>query len=261
MLHCCTAQQLWLPGTAARCCGASACSCAEVRLPATLQGQPLVPWCLPNTAERHNGWRGLFGRLDWQGHFPTSTTDPQPMGKVNWGGPSGVHGTPAWAPACGVGGVHRGQGVGTRVGRGDSHWCVMPRQVGQVFHPDQDRIISVRECARAQVPCPPIHWTASIQSALPRVPLGTSRCWSRQTVCIPHRSNNVLQRLTCAVPRLQGFPDSFRFYGNVHAQHRQIGNAVPPPLAAALGRQLRMVLEHKATKAVDAAIDAGLADI
>ena len=27
----------------------------------------------------------------------------------------------------------------------------MPRQVGQVFHPDQDRIISVRECARAQV--------------------------------------------------------------------------------------------------------------
>ena len=71
------------------------------------QGQPLVPWCLPNTADRHNGWRGLFGRLDWAGHFPTSTTDPQPMGKV-----------------------------------------------GQVFHPDQDRIVSVRECARAQVPPP-----------------------------------------------------------------------------------------------------------
>lgn len=67
------------------------------------QGQPLVPWCLPNTADRHNGWRGLFGRLDPRGHFPTSTTDPQPMGKV-----------------------------------------------GQVFHPTQDRIVSVRECARAQ---------------------------------------------------------------------------------------------------------------
>lgn len=63
-----------------------------------------MPWCLPNTADRHNGWRGLFGRLDWQGHFPTSVTDPQPMGKV-----------------------------------------------GQVFHPEQDRIVSVRECARAQV--------------------------------------------------------------------------------------------------------------
>jgi DNA (cytosine-5)-methyltransferase 1 len=66
---------------------------------------------------------------------------------------------------------------------------------------------------------------------------------------------------TRALCALQGFPDSFRFYGNVHAQHRQIGNAVPPPLAAALGRQLRMVLENKAAKAVDAAIDAGLADI
>ncbi len=63
-----------------------------------------MPWCLPNTADRHNGWRGLYGRLDWGGHFPTSTTDPQPMGKV-----------------------------------------------GQVLHPDQHRIVSVRECARSQV--------------------------------------------------------------------------------------------------------------
>ncbi|MEW5318123.1 MAG: hypothetical protein WDW38_009370 [Sanguina aurantia] len=100
----------------------------------TYKGQPLVPWCLPNTADRHNGWRGLFGRLDLNGHFPTSTTDPQPMGKV-----------------------------------------------GQVFHPEQDRIVSVRECARSQ-----------------------------------------------------GFPDRFCFSGNVHNRHRQIGNAVPPPLARAL---------------------------
>lgn len=61
--------------------------------PPLLQGQPLVPWCLPNTADRHNGWRGLFGRLDWQGHFPTSTTDPQPMGKVRCR-------TPPWALPC-----------------------------------------------------------------------------------------------------------------------------------------------------------------
>jgi len=47
-----------------------------------MQGQKIVPWCLPNTAERHNGWRGLFGRLNWEGHFPTSVTDPNPMGKV-----------------------------------------------------------------------------------------------------------------------------------------------------------------------------------
>ena len=80
-----------------------------------LQGQALVPWCLPNTAERHNGWRGLFGRLDYRGHFPTSTTDPQPMGKV-----------------------------------------------GQVFHPEQNRIVSVRECARAQARAPTCPLTAHL---------------------------------------------------------------------------------------------------
>ena len=47
---------------------------------------------------------------------------------------------------------------------------------------------------------------------------------------------------------VQGFPDSFQFYGTVHNKHRQIGNAVPPPLAAALGRELRRALEAKAAK-------------
>ncbi|KAK1287655.1 DNA (cytosine-5)-methyltransferase 1B [Acorus calamus] len=95
----------------------------------------LIPWCLPNTAKRHNQWKGLFGRLDWEGNFPTSITDPQPMGKV-----------------------------------------------GMCFHPDQDRILTVRECARSQ-----------------------------------------------------GFLDSYSFSGTIQNKHRQIGNAVPPPLAYALG--------------------------
>lgn len=105
----------------------------------------LIPWCLPNTAKRHNQWKGLFGRLDWDGNFPTSITDPQPMGKV-----------------------------------------------GMCFHPEQDRIVTVRECARSQ-----------------------------------------------------GFPDSYQFAGNILHKHRQIGNAVPPPLAYALGRKLREAVESK----------------
>ncbi|KAL7213907.1 hypothetical protein ACSBR1_026354 [Camellia fascicularis] len=32
----------------------------------------LIPWCLPNIARRHNQWKGLFGRLDSEGNFPTS---------------------------------------------------------------------------------------------------------------------------------------------------------------------------------------------
>ncbi|KAH9684683.1 DNA (cytosine-5)-methyltransferase [Citrus sinensis] len=107
----------------------------------------LIPWCLPNTAEKHNQWKGLFGRLDWEGNFPTSVTDPHPMGMV-----------------------------------------------GTCFHPDQDRIITVRECARSQ-----------------------------------------------------GFYDSYKFVGDIQHKHRQIGNAVPPPLAFALGRKLKEAVEMKAS--------------
>ncbi|KAF3779370.1 DNA cytosine-5-methyltransferase 1B [Nymphaea thermarum] len=105
----------------------------------------LVPWCLPNTAKRHNQWKGLYGRLDWEGNFPTSVTDPQPMGKV-----------------------------------------------GMCFHPEQDRILTVRECARSQ-----------------------------------------------------GFLDKYVFWGTVQNKHRQIGNAVPPPLAYALGRKLKEVVDSR----------------
>lgn len=56
---------------------------------------------------------------------------------------------------------------------------------GTVFHPSQDRLISVRESARAQ-----------------------------------------------------GFPDRVRFYGKVSSRYRQVGNAVPPPMAAAIATEL-----------------------
>ena len=47
---------------------------------------------------------------------------------------------------------------------------------------------------------------------------------------------------------MQGFPDEFQFYGNVHSKHRQIGNAVPVPLAYSLGRQLRAALQETAER-------------
>lgn len=123
------------------CAGGKAGSCD----PADRQFNTLIPWCLPHTGNRHNHWAGLYGRLEWDGFFSTTVTNPEPMGKQ-----------------------------------------------GRVLHPEQHRVVSVRECARSQ-----------------------------------------------------GFPDTYRFFGNILDKHRQVGNAVPPPLSRAIGLEIRKcVLER-----------------
>lgn len=49
--------------------------------PIDRQYNTLIPWCLPHTANRHNHWAGLYGRLEWDGFFGTTITNPEPMGK------------------------------------------------------------------------------------------------------------------------------------------------------------------------------------
>ena len=44
------------------------------------------------------------------------------------------------------------------------------------------------------------------------------------------------------VARLQGFPDSWEFSGRKTAAYRQVGNAFPPPVAAALGTAIAAAL-------------------
>ncbi|MAZ00138.1 MAG: DNA (cytosine-5-)-methyltransferase [Micavibrio sp.] len=44
------------------------------------------------------------------------------------------------------------------------------------------------------------------------------------------------------VARLQGFPDDWQFFGKKTHAYRQIGNAFPPPVANAVGRQIHMAL-------------------
>ncbi|CAH1179610.1 unnamed protein product [Phaedon cochleariae] len=122
--------------------GVCQCSTGSPCDPADKQMNTLIPWCLPHTADRHNHWAGLYGRLEWNGYFGTTITNPEPMGKQ-----------------------------------------------GRVLHPDQNRVVSVRECARSQ-----------------------------------------------------GFPDKYKFFGNILDKHRQVGNAVPPPLGAAVGREIRKAL-------------------
>jgi len=103
------------------------------------QSENLIAWSLPHTADRLNHWSGVYGRVDWEGIFKTTITDPEPLGKQ-----------------------------------------------GQVLHPTQDRLLSVREYARSQ-----------------------------------------------------GFSDSHKFFGTIRDRHREIGNAVPPPLGKVIGLEIR----------------------
>jgi DNA (cytosine-5)-methyltransferase 1 len=48
--------------------------------------------------------------------------------------------------------------------------------------------------------------------------------------------------------RIQTFPDRFRFAGQPSLRYRQIGNAVPPLLAEAIGRQIHMALTTPARR-------------
>ncbi|MCF6232948.1 MAG: DNA cytosine methyltransferase [Rhodobacteraceae bacterium] len=55
----------------------------------------------------------------------------------------------------------------------------------------------------------------------------------------PQKGATEIPRLTARmVARLQGFPDAWAFSGRKTNAYRQIGNAFPPPVAAALGLQI-----------------------
>lgn len=54
-----------------------------------------------------------------------------------------------------------------------------------------------------------------------------------------------MPRLTVEmVARIQGFPKSWKFEGRKTAAYRQVGNAFPPPVAFAVGKQIKHAIER-----------------
>lgn len=61
-----------------------------------------------------------------------------------------------------------------------------------------------------------------------------------------------LPRLTVRMAaRIQGFPDDWEFSGKKTASYRQVGNAFPPPVAAAVGKAIRDAIDGVVTYAVE----------
>ena len=60
----------------------------------------------------------------------------------------------------------------------------------------------------------------------------------------PEAGHNGPIKLTVRMTaRLQGFPDSWKFWGKNTTAYRQVGNAFPPPVACAVGKQIAEVLK------------------
>jgi DNA (cytosine-5)-methyltransferase 1 len=62
----------------------------------------------------------------------------------------------------------------------------------------------------------------------------------------PERDFVGMPRLTVRMAaRIQGFDDSWAFSGRKTASYRQVGNAFPPPVARAVGEQVRIAITHR----------------
>lgn len=71
-------------------------------------------------------------------------------------------------------------------------------------------------------------------------PTVTARGDDKGGVVVLHHPNNK-RRMTCReLATVQGFPHDYEFKGNRSSIYRQIGNAVPPPLAKAIAEQFNL---------------------
>nr|CAD7460747.1 unnamed protein product [Timema tahoe] len=208
------------------------CSCADGKVNESCnindrQFNTLIPWWLPHTAERNNNFAGVYGRLDWEDHFSTTLTKPNPQGKQ-----------------------------------------------GRVLHPQEDRIISIRECARSQGFFDTFHFYGSIAERYRQVLLEKALLslvvWSASVnmVGVVLRNRDYLRESNYYIKALMEVDDEdevFLGFDNTVEAHApspdgsgedgyisstpddtapsiDVGNAVAPPLAAAIGYEIRKCL-------------------
>jgi DNA (cytosine-5)-methyltransferase 1 len=97
--------------------------------------------------------------------------------------------------------------------------------------PEELRLRCHRDVDRRSGGWPDVYGRLKIDGQAPTI-TGGFDSFTRGRYGHPHRNRPLTPR---EAARLQGFPDDFRFHGTRWDVRSQIGNAVPPPLAAAIG--------------------------
>ena len=103
-------------------------------------------------------------------------------------------------------------------------------------------------------PNPKFKWRSRYWSFLlklsPALPSWTIQARRSNNMGPLHWRNRILR--IAEIKRLQSFPDDFELVGTLEQQWRQIGNAVPPLLAAAVGKEVARALTRAAKRGVAA---------
>ena len=139
------------------------------------------------------------------------------------------------------------------------HWpetCVEPKTVGGTLHD----LMATRGWRQAD------EWRDRANKIAPTVvggskkhggpdlgPTRARKAWAELSVDglgiandAPEEGFKGMPRLTVRmVARIQGFPDDWGLWGGKTARYRQVGNAFPPPVAAAVSRIIKAVLSNR----------------
>lgn len=124
--------------------------------------------------------------------------------------------------------------------------------VGSALRPHLDNWARADEwAAGAQVVAPTLVGGSRKHGGADLGPTGAKRAWDRigvngHLVANEPPAADHLGHLTLTVEHaavLQGFPSNWVFVGRKTSRYRQVGNAFPPPVAAAFGRAIARALE------------------
>jgi DNA (cytosine-5)-methyltransferase 1 len=121
-------------------------------------------------------------------------------------------------------------------GQGRKKWVSVAEALSNVPSPDEPHNLKNHTYSKFKLKFNGYLGNRSINPNLP-APTVTARGDDRGGVVVLHHPSNTRRMSVRELATIQSFPLDFEFYGNNSSAYRQIGNAVPWPLAYAVAKQ------------------------